>query len=180
MSGPGYCGRYPSRPFATLLTPKLVARFWSKVDASGGPDACWVWTGPRWRTGYAQIWVVDRQVLVHRFAWALEHGDIPPGRQALHRCDNPACVNVRHLFLGTQADNMQDRSAKGRVRQGRRLTAEQVRDIRELREVGATLEAIGDLYGISASNVCQVVRRRTHRKVSPRISRLPSENGGAA
>jgi len=54
------------------------------------------------------------QWLVHRLAWFTAYGPIPKGQQVLHRCDNPPCHNVEHLFLGTQADNMQDMLTKGR------------------------------------------------------------------
>lgn len=54
-------------------------------------------------------------VQAHRKAWEDEHGPIPPGMKVLHRCDNPPCVNVDHLFLGTQADNIADMIAKGRA-----------------------------------------------------------------
>jgi hypothetical protein len=54
--------------------------------------------------------------LAHRVAWEKVHGPIPQGMQVLHRCDTPLCVNVEHLFLGTNADNQRDKASKGRVR----------------------------------------------------------------
>ena len=56
----------------------------------------------------------------HRWAWEQAHGPIPDGMQVLHRCDNPPCINVAHLFLGTPADNMADRDAKGHTATGDR------------------------------------------------------------
>lgn len=85
--------------------------FWSKVDRSGGPDACWQWLGFRDRIGYGHF----SHKLAHRIAWIARFGGIPEGQQVLHHCDNPPCCNSRHLFLGTQADNMRDCVAKGRL-----------------------------------------------------------------
>jgi hypothetical protein len=52
--------------------------------------------------------------LAHRIAYELECGPVPEGMFVLHRCDNPPCVRVSHLFLGTRADNLADMRAKGR------------------------------------------------------------------
>lgn len=84
--------------------------FWSRVRIG---DGCWEWTGPRAR-GYGY----HRSRRAHRVAFEFANGPIPEGLHVLHRCDNPACVRVDHLFLGTHQDNMADRSAKGRQPRG--------------------------------------------------------------
>lgn len=97
----------------------LADRFWSKVDCSGGPDSCWLFCGDVRADGYGQISLprdASRKVKAHRLSWELANGAIPAGFLVLHRCDVPRCVNPRHLFIGTAADNMADMSAKGRVR----------------------------------------------------------------
>src|SRR5678815_3205705 len=75
-------------------------------------DACLEWQGTKHsKRGYG----LDGRKLAHRAAWERVHGPIPEGMHVLHKCDNPPCVNVRHLFLGTHADNMRDREQKGRA-----------------------------------------------------------------
>lgn len=91
-----------------------------EVDPFGG---CWLWTGPMKESGYGRIWNGSKNILAHRFSYALHVGPIPAGDGyhgacVLHRCDVPACVNPAHLRLGTHADNMADMKAKGRARWG--------------------------------------------------------------
>jgi hypothetical protein len=75
---------------------------------------CLVWTG-HCVGGYGEISVNGKNVRVHRAAWIALHGPIPSETPfVLHRCDNPPCWLDEHLWLGTQADNVADRIAKGR------------------------------------------------------------------
>jgi len=76
-------------------------------------ELCVEWTGWTGR-GYGLIRICGKCYRVHRLAWQEKHGPIPAGLFVCHRCDNPSCFNVRHLFLGTQSDNMSDAAAKGR------------------------------------------------------------------
>jgi hypothetical protein len=114
-----------SIPFS--ISDEELARFWSRVDRSGGPNACWEWMGPRSEFGHGRFYISNRHVPstcgAHRFSWTVLNGPIPDGLCVLHDCpggDNPACVNPAHLWLGTQADNNRDTYKKGQ-----KLTGEQ-------------------------------------------------------
>jgi len=97
-----------------------------RFDAKFVPEpnsGCWLWTASTKGSGYGSFGICAGRVeLAHRASWEIHRGQIPKGMHVLHRCDTPACVNPEHLFLGTAADNMADKAAKGRARTPRVLS----------------------------------------------------------
>lgn len=142
----------------------LAERFWCKV-AKRGADECWPWQAGRNDDGYGRISVSDgrprRIEYAHRIAWELTHGS-PGDSFVLHECDNPACCNPAHLFLGTQKDNMLDKVAKGRSNVTR-LTPEDVAVARSLAAQGWTQRRIADRFQVHPTTIGGIFRARTWR-----------------
>jgi hypothetical protein len=111
---------------------------------------------------------------IHRLAWIEANGPILDGLCVLHKCDNPPCFNIEHLFLGTKADNNLDMRTKGRGSRGdthgmRKLSTEQVIDMRRRHAAGARSSELAGLFDVTYSAVRLVVtgRRWRHVRVKP-------------
>jgi HNH endonuclease len=148
---------------------------WSRVDASGGRDACHDWTGSRVNAppndyGRLYVWVagVDHQYRAHRVAYILIHGEPPPERPyILHGCHRPPCCNPNHLLLGTHQENMDDMVAAGRqsrlfgeTNPSAVLTEATVLEVLRLYGEGFTQEQIAGIVGASLDAIQRVLTRR--------------------
>ncbi len=128
---------------------------------------CLEWTGSKTRTGYGRIRVGPKAYLAHRYAFMLALGEIPEGQCVCHQCDNPACCNPKHLFLGTQRENVADMMAKGRQhnRTGSKnscakLTEQDVIEIREACASGARQADMARKYNVSQVAISLIVLRK--------------------
>lgn len=141
-----------------------IARFWKYVNL--GPILeCWEWTGAKSSDGYGSfgIYVEGHQKAIgtHRFAWFATNGAIPDEMSVLHACDNPACCNPHHLFLGTQQDNIGDMVTKSRA--AKKLTVEVVTQI--FRAAG-TCKSIANRFGVCPMTVSHIKTRKTWKHLN--------------
>lgn len=156
---------------ASLTTEKareIEYRFWTKIQ-KGADNECWPWRSSITR-GYGMITAWGRPQYAHRIAYALGRGDIGLGQQVLHECDNTVCCNPKHLFLGSQLDNMRDRNAKGRANWARgedagraKLTNAQALDIYNAK---GTFREIADKFGCNPGTVFKIKMGRAWRSVT--------------
>ena len=177
----GRCWTHPRRdtgkgefPMYPDLTTDEIERFWSKVDRSAGPNACWIWraavasNSAAGGDGYGCIWLRRRSIKAHRLAWFLTFGPIPEGLEVCHNCpdgDNPRCCNPAHLFLGTHQENVRDCIRKGRqpistgTRNGRaKLTPELVALIRgRYRDGKGSHASLAREFGVHKTTIGRVV-----------------------
>lgn len=91
---------------------ELYNRFIEKIkfpDYEDETTDCWIWIGGKNKVGYGLIRDENgHKVTAHRISYRLFVSDFNAELCVLHRCDNPSCVNPKHLFLGTKSDNMKD------------------------------------------------------------------------
>lgn len=121
-----------TKPQKKSLREKFEERFYVT-------PGCWIWTHGTDSHGYGKITYKSVTAKAHRVSYSLYISDIPAGLHILHKCDNPICVNPDHLFMGTHADNMRDKTKKGRAigahagesHHKAKLTVEKVLRIRE-------------------------------------------------
>lgn len=130
---------------------------------------CIIWFGNKDSNGYGRIrWAGKRGYPAHRLAYELKHGPIPDGLVVRHKCDVCACINVDHLELGTQKDNVQDSVKRGRAIRAKgethgraKLTQAQVDEIRARyipRKRGHGCRVLAREFGVSFSAIWDIVQ----------------------
>lgn len=158
-----------------MISAIAKQRFLNKITRTRG---CWNWTGAQTSNGYGHLYIGKRphrqHMLAHRMAWIIFNGAIPAGLNVCHSCDNRTCVNPKHLWIGTQAENIQDMVKKRRgstvravgERHGSaKLTAANVKAIRSAFRKGTTIRALANKYGVTWENIKSIVSRKTWRHV---------------
>lgn len=123
---------------------------------------CVEWSGSSDAAGYGSMRINRKPVKAHRYSWCRKYGSIPDGMMVLHKCDNPKCVNVDHLFLGDHNANMADMDAKGRrvknQPKGTRCHASKITeaDVPGIRSDPRRQVDIAAAYGITQSVVSKI------------------------
>lgn len=139
-------------------------RFWNKVDVSS-LDVCWNWKASKVFGGYGRMGIDSHLYLAHRISWEIQNGNIPEGMMVLHKCDNPACCNPTHLFLGTQETNIRDMVSKNRQVNGEgvrrsKLSSKSVIKIRALLKLGKSTTELGKLFNVNRATISKVGSRK--------------------
>jgi len=139
-------------------------------------NECWEWKGFSQNKGYGFIsWGQGKSKtkwLVHRISYTIWKGEIPKGMFILHSCDNPKCFNPDHLSVGTQKDNLQQMSQRGRsnARYGSKsgkskLKESEVIKIRQMRDEGKTLKEISKKFNVTDANISDICQKYTWKHV---------------
>lgn len=165
---PNHREEIPHRERLRRVARPAEDRFWQNVDKG---EECWLWTRGKDRYG---SFTADRKTMpAHVYSYRLHIGPTS-GLFVCHHCDTPRCVRPDHLFLGTPAENSADMVAKGRSskRPGllspwASLTAEQVREMRKIRqEQGTPYYRLADLFGVTTMTAYNASTGRTYRDVA--------------
>lgn len=156
-------------------------RFQAKVGHTN-ENGCQEWTASRNPQGYGKFCVNKKDIRAHVYALLITLGleELPEGRWVCHTCDNPPCVNVNHLYLGTPLSNNQDMVFRGRavrvtgdavankgsVNGRAKLTEEQVKEIRlKYSAGGVTYKSLAKEYSVSYGLIGFIIQRRNWRHV---------------
>lgn len=153
------------------LTWKEWKRFLNRILLAN-KRSCWEWQGARTDDGYGVFPVQGIVILAHRLAFILHYKRDPGKLLVLHECDNPACVNPRHLFVGTSEDNNEDRHKKGRSKGAKgesnihaKLTEKKVREIKRKLARGIQKRQLARRYKVSQSTIGKIEHGRIWKHV---------------
>lgn len=134
---------------------------------------CFLWIGAihsNW--GYGSFRYNGKTIKAHRASYQIYKGEITNNLQVLHKCDNPACVNPNHLFLGTNVDNRNDMNKKNRANPpsgsnhwNAKITKDQVIKMRELFYAGEEITKLSIIYSLNKKHIQDICKRRSWRHV---------------
>ena len=146
-------------------------RFWDKVDICG-EDECWDWTASRSTEGYGWFGFGETIKQAHRVRMILDGHDVE-GMYVNHHCDNPPCVNPKHLYVGTSLDNTRDKQRRGRTpdrsgsKNGRAVLKED--DVAQikilLRDTDLTQKELASMFGVGQAQISNIKREITWKHV---------------
>ena len=159
-----------------LINERIVKNFWKNVEKT---HSCWLWKRCLEPDGYGRMYIEringkDVRSPVHRVSYEINKGKIPKGLLVLHKCDVRNCVNPKHLFLGTQLDNMRDRNAKGRANRSvgeqlpqSKLDNKKVNKIRKLYKLGKKKQVeLAKMFNVNQSVISRAINRKNWKHLT--------------
>lgn len=151
------------------LSASFERRFLSRVQKT---RKCWIWNGPRTKGGYGRIAFGGKSTtgLAHRASWIFHNKKkVPKGKEVLHSCDNPPCVNPRHLHIGTQKQNIIEMHSRGRgvIGENHALAKLSNASVRRIKSMLGKIsrKKIAKMFDVSASLIDRIAWGVTRRKV---------------
>lgn len=147
-----------------ILSQKQLNKFWRNVEQK--ETGCWEWMGAKTKNGYGHMNIFYKNQYAHRISYEIKYGEIPVGMVACHKCDNPACVNPDHIFIGTQKDNIQDMIKKGRneIVGNMKYPFSKIIEIRDKYNNGEkNYSKLGRIFGISKQYIWFIINNKTRK-----------------
>ncbi len=137
-------------------------RFFEKVFIPENHHFCWIWKGAKTVFGYGCISINGKQINTHRYSYEYHIGEIPDGMMVCHNCDRPACVNPKHLFLGTCKENVKDMLKKERrLGTSTKLSIEDVKEINRLLQKDIDTYRIAEMFSVSYATISHIRTKRS-------------------
>lgn len=163
MRIPGAGSRTPNPP---PLDAVLLARLIAGARRNAG-TGCLEWQRMR-HGGYGYMSYRGRSQRVHRLSYEAHFGPIPKGLLVCHACDNPCCLAIEHLFLGTPKQNVADMHRKGRARPVPRVLNEpMVAEMKRRFLMGASTREVADAFGLTYATAYGVKIGEFWKRVPP-------------
>lgn len=136
----------------------------------GAENDCWEWDGHINDSGYGIINYDHSLYRTHRLSWEIHHGPIPDGMFVCHTCDNRKCNNPAHLWLGTHADNQNDKIAKDRTPKGEaagpaKLKESTVIEIKQMFREGVSRKDLANQFGVNLATIYDIIAGRTWKHI---------------
>jgi hypothetical protein len=158
-----YRGAVLENPIRTRDSSVEFILKWIDIKTNKNPNSgCAEWNGKLDNEGYARVLWRGKRWTVHRLVFHLTSGKEIGENHVLHKCDNPKCCNIDHLWLGTQQDNMRDcvlkgRNSKGENKPSAKLSMIQVDEIRARRATGESTASISKLFPVSLRQIQSIL-----------------------